>query len=155
MVSAVVLVQNLKRFEGLELVEHLSGGARICYDFLSRRGVCLFTHSKWGEKCDQLKDYEDEVLNANFILPEERQKQKEQMFTNVKQNMKDISEGNRHLYDAITTSTNQARDQVNRARYDCVEAARRQEREKEDLKQAMYAEYIAYYNKTEASCKEQ
>jgi hypothetical protein len=65
-----VLVQNLKKFEGLELIENLSGGIRICYDFLSRRGLCQFTHNKFNDKSDQLKDCEDEVLNTNFILPE-------------------------------------------------------------------------------------
>jgi hypothetical protein len=58
------------------------------------------------------------VLNANFILPEERQKQKEQMFANIKINMKGIAEGNQHQYDAINRSTNDARYLVNKIRYD-------------------------------------
>jgi hypothetical protein len=144
-VCSLVAVRNLKRFEGLELIEHLSGSIRICYDFLARRGLCLFTHGKMADKCDELKDCEDEVLNANFILPEERQKQKEQMFANVKTNMKDIAEGNQYLYDAINKTTNDARDLVNKVRSDFTEFAHRREREKDEMRQAMYSEYIKHY----------
>jgi hypothetical protein len=77
------------------------------------------------------------------------------MFSNVKTNMRDMSEGSQHVYDAIYRSTNDARDQVNRARYEFVEFGRRREREKEEMRQAMYAQYIQHYNASEASIKEQ
>lgn len=108
-----------------------------------------------GEKNDLLKDCEDAVLNANFILPQERQKQKEQMFTNVKANMKDIAQESQYIYEAINRSTNETRDLVNRARYEFMEFGRRREREREEMKQNMYADYIQKYNTTEASIKEQ
>ncbi len=84
-----------------------------------------------GEKIDQMKDCEDAVLNANFILPEERQKQKEQMFSNVKIKMQELSEGGQHLYDSISRCTNDARDHVNQVRYEFVEFGKRRERERE------------------------
>lgn len=77
------------------------------------------------------------------------------MFSNVKLNMKDIAEGNQHVYESVNRSTNDARDLVDRARYEFSEFSRRREREKEEMKQAMYAAYIQNYNTTEASIKEQ
>lgn len=43
---------------------------------LTRKGFTQYTHSLLNEKSDLVKDFEDEVLNVNFILPEERLKQK-------------------------------------------------------------------------------
>ena len=47
------------------------------------------------------------------------------MFANVKVNMKHIAEGSQHVYEAINRSTNDARDLVNRARYEFMEFTRR------------------------------
>ena len=48
-----------------------------------RRGFFQYSHTEHNNKADIIKDYEDETLNMNFILPEERAKQKEQMLCNV------------------------------------------------------------------------
>jgi cell division septum initiation protein DivIVA len=76
------------------------------------------------------------------------------MFTNVKLNMREIADSNNVVYDAIAVSTNDARDLVTKVRQEAYDFTRRAEREKEDMKQSMYAQYIQYYNKTEASLKE-
>ena len=48
----------------------------MAYDNLLRRGFFLFSRNRLADKIDQYKDKEEEALNLNFILPEERAKQK-------------------------------------------------------------------------------
>jgi hypothetical protein len=69
-ISHLIYLRNLKRLEGLELIEYLSGGLSINFDFLLHKGICHYTHSEWSSKLDSLKDHEDETLNINFIMPE-------------------------------------------------------------------------------------
>ena len=69
-VNTITFVKNLKRMQGTEIIEHMPNQLKLCYDFLTRKGVCQYTHGKYGEKVDLMKDYEEEVINRNFILPE-------------------------------------------------------------------------------------
>jgi hypothetical protein len=45
--------------EGLELIEYLASNVTITYDILPRRGIYQYTHSKFNEKQDMIKDFEE------------------------------------------------------------------------------------------------
>lgn len=58
------------------MIEFLGNNARVNFDNLLRRGFYPYTHTEFNSKLDILKDYEDEVMNMTFMMPEERLKQK-------------------------------------------------------------------------------
>jgi hypothetical protein len=36
----------------------MAANIKICYDLLLRKGFCQYTHSKFNDKLEKLKDYE-------------------------------------------------------------------------------------------------
>lgn len=112
-VSYLTYVKNLKRLEGLELIEYLGGSIQINFDVLLRKGFYQYTHSELNNKLDLMKDFEEEAMNTTFMMPEERLKQKEQMLSNVKEETFKLTEINNKEYEGFSEITNTAKDQVN------------------------------------------
>ena len=94
-INSITYVKNLKRMQGAEMIEFMPNQLKLCYDFLSRKGICQYTHGKQAEKADLLRDYEEEVLNRNFIMPEESQKQKEGMVVKLQEESNNFGKNDR------------------------------------------------------------
>jgi hypothetical protein len=56
------------------------------------------------------------VLNINFILPEERIKQKEQMLNNINVNSQQLSDKNKVEYSEVHEITCSAREKMSKIR---------------------------------------
>lgn len=81
----VSYILNLKRLKGTEIAEYKGNKNVLTYcNFLLNKGVCQFSHSQTTEKLEIKKELEEEVVNTVFMLPEERMKQKEQLFDQLK-----------------------------------------------------------------------
>ena len=59
-------------------------------DLLTKKGLCLYTSEYLNEKEEKLKEFEEEAMNLNFILPEEREKQKKGMLEDLQTGQKNI-----------------------------------------------------------------
>ena len=45
-INSITYVKNLKRMQGAEMIEFMPNQLKLCYDFLSRKGICQYTHGK-------------------------------------------------------------------------------------------------------------
>ena len=70
-----------------------------------RKGFFQYTHSEMSNKLDLIKDYEDEALNMNFIMPEERAKQKQQMISHINSETFNLTEVNDKEFGAFKQET--------------------------------------------------
>lgn len=86
------------------------------FDNLLRRGFYPYTHTQFGSKLDTLKDYEDEAMNMTFMMPEERLKQKEHMFSNINDKTFKLTEVNSKEYAKFSELTHAAKEDVNAIR---------------------------------------
>lgn len=132
----------------------MTANLKICYDLLLRRGFYQYTHSKFNDKLEKLKDFEDQVLNINFILPEERMKQKEQMINNINVNSQELSDKNKIEYSQVHAITCNARDKIYKVREDACKFQSQKEQEKEQLKDQLFSDYINVYNHTQETERE-
>ena len=115
-VNSITYVKNLKRMEGPEMIEYMPHQLKLCYDFLTRKGVCQYTHGKYSDKTDLLRDYEEEVLNRNFILPEESLKQKQFMVKALEEEAKGLELADREDLLKLRGRTDAAKNKINEIR---------------------------------------
>ena len=59
-------------------------------DFFIRKGECIYSNDLATIKLEKMKEYEEEAMNLNFILPEERERQRNCM-------LKTLSEGKNEI----------------------------------------------------------
>ena len=141
-ISSLTFVRNMKRLEGLELIEYLSANISINFDFLMRKGFFQYTHSEMSNKLDLIKDYEDEALNMNFIMPEERAKQKQQMISHINSETFNLTEVNDKEFGAFKQETGQAKEDIAKVRENLITMDRRMGIEKDKIKEEMFAKYL-------------
>ncbi len=56
-ISSVTYILNMKKMVGMEIIENKANEIKCCYDFLLKKGICQYTHFKFTEKLDCLKDF--------------------------------------------------------------------------------------------------
>lgn len=82
-VHSLALMKEMRKIEKYELQREFNPQSMLSLDFLARQGLCLFSTYQYHKKHECIKENEEEVVNLNFILPEEREKQKYSMLSKL------------------------------------------------------------------------
>ena len=110
-----------------------------------RKGVYQYTHTESNCKTDAIKDKEDEAINMNFIMPEERVKQKEQMLVNVNDETFKLTEVNKHEFDGFKTLTSSAKEDVIKLKDTLYSFLGHAQREKDNINEELFGRYMEKY----------
>lgn len=112
-ISTITFIRNLKNMMGLEIIDNEQTNMAVGYDILTRKGFTPYSLAQSNDKNDLIKDFEDEVMNLNFIIPEERIKQKEHMIFTIEANHQGLTDHNQQKLQELAFQTTTIRNTVN------------------------------------------